>query len=79
MVRSVMAASQARDRLLAAAVERAMRGGIADLSLRELAAGASEATAHIDARLGQAVVRGLLLDLLALSPPLGSAQSSGSG
>jgi len=33
-----MAASQARDRLLAAAVDQAMRGGIADLSLRELAA-----------------------------------------
>jgi AcrR family transcriptional regulator len=38
MVRSGMATSQARDRLLAAAVEQAMRGGIADLSLRELAA-----------------------------------------
>ena len=33
-----MVTSQARDRLLAAAVEQAMRGGIADLSLRELAA-----------------------------------------
>jgi AcrR family transcriptional regulator len=33
-----MATSQARDRLLAAAVEQAMRGGIADMSLRELAA-----------------------------------------
>jgi AcrR family transcriptional regulator len=33
-----MAASQPRDRLLAAAVEQAMRRGIADLSLRELAA-----------------------------------------
>ena len=33
-----MATSQARDRLLAAAVEQAMQGGIADLSLRELAA-----------------------------------------
>jgi AcrR family transcriptional regulator len=33
-----MAPSQARERLLAAAVEQAMRGGIADLSLRELAA-----------------------------------------
>jgi AcrR family transcriptional regulator len=32
-----MAPSQARDRLLAAAVEQAMNGGIADLSLRELA------------------------------------------
>ena len=38
MVHSAMAASQPRDRLLAAAVEQAMRGGIADLSLRELAA-----------------------------------------
>src|SRR5215813_14918354 len=38
MVHSIMAASQARDRLLAAAVDQAMRGGIADLSLRELAA-----------------------------------------
>ena len=33
-----MPTSQARERLLAAAVEQAMRGGIADLSLRELAA-----------------------------------------
>jgi AcrR family transcriptional regulator len=33
-----MASSQARDRLLAAAVAQARRGGISDLSLRELAA-----------------------------------------
>ena len=33
-----MATSQARERLLAAAVDQAMRGGITDLSLRELAA-----------------------------------------
>ncbi len=32
-----MATSQARERLLAAAVDQAMRGGITDLSLRELA------------------------------------------
>jgi AcrR family transcriptional regulator len=38
MVHSAMTASQPRDRLLAAAVEQAMRSGIADLSLRELAA-----------------------------------------
>jgi AcrR family transcriptional regulator len=38
MVHFGMTASQARERLLAAAVEQAMRGGIADLSLRELAA-----------------------------------------
>src|SRR5580692_3339601 len=38
MVHSGMTASQPRDRLLAAAVEQAMRGGIGDLSLRELAA-----------------------------------------
>jgi AcrR family transcriptional regulator len=38
MVHLTMAKSQARERLLAAAVEQAMRGGIADLSLRELAA-----------------------------------------
>ena len=38
MVHLGMATSQARERLLAAAVEQAMRGGIADLSLRELAA-----------------------------------------
>ena len=38
MVHSAMTASQPRDRLLAAAVEQAMRGGIADLSLRGLAA-----------------------------------------
>jgi AcrR family transcriptional regulator len=37
MVQLGMTASQARERLLAAAVEQAMRGGIADLSLRELA------------------------------------------
>ncbi|MGH3396006.1 MAG: TetR/AcrR family transcriptional regulator, partial [Streptosporangiaceae bacterium] len=33
-----MATSQARDRLLAAAVEQATRGGVTDLSMRELAA-----------------------------------------
>jgi AcrR family transcriptional regulator len=38
MVHSAMAVSQPRERLLAAAVEQARRGGIADLSLRELAA-----------------------------------------
>ncbi len=38
MVHSAMATSQARDRLLAAAVEQATRGGITDLSMRELAA-----------------------------------------
>ena len=38
MVHSGMTTSQARERLLAAAVDQAMRGGIADLSLRELAA-----------------------------------------
>jgi AcrR family transcriptional regulator len=38
MVQSVMPSSQARDRLLAAAVAQARRGGISDLSLRELAA-----------------------------------------
>src|SRR5690242_8148668 len=38
MVHSAMTASQPRERLLAAAVEQARRGGIADLSLRELAA-----------------------------------------
>jgi AcrR family transcriptional regulator len=38
MVHLGMTTSQARERLLAAAVEQAMRGGIADLSLRELAA-----------------------------------------
>src|SRR5580693_6851179 len=38
MVHSAMTASQPRDRLLAAAIEQAMKGGIADLSLRELAA-----------------------------------------
>ena len=38
MVQSGMASSQARDRLLAAAVGQARRGGIGDLSLRELAA-----------------------------------------
>jgi AcrR family transcriptional regulator len=38
MVHSGMTTSQPRERLLAAAVEQAMCGGIADLSLRELAA-----------------------------------------
>ena len=38
MVRCGMATSQARERLLAATVEQAMQRGIADLSLRELAA-----------------------------------------
>jgi AcrR family transcriptional regulator len=38
MVQLNMTTSQARERLLAAAVEQAMRGGIADMSLRELAA-----------------------------------------
>ena len=38
MVRSGMTTSQARDRLLAAAVAQSMRSGIADMSLRELAA-----------------------------------------
>jgi len=38
MVHSARNSSQPRDRLLAGAVEQAMRGGIADLSLRELAA-----------------------------------------
>jgi len=37
MVHFGMATSQARERLLAAAVDQAMQGGIADLSLRELA------------------------------------------
>jgi AcrR family transcriptional regulator len=37
MVQLAMVKSQARERLLAAAVEHAMRDGIADLSLRELA------------------------------------------
>ncbi len=38
MVRSAMASSQARDRLLHAAVEHALDRGIVDLSLREIAA-----------------------------------------
>ena len=38
MVQLGMASSQARDRLLAAAVDRALDTGIADLSLRQLAA-----------------------------------------
>ena len=37
MVQSEVASSPARDRLLSAAVESALSGGIADLSLRELA------------------------------------------
>ncbi len=38
MVHLGMGTSQARERLLAAAVDQALRGGITDLSLRELAA-----------------------------------------
>ena len=38
MVRSVMRTSQAREALLAAAVRQALDGGIADLSLRQIAA-----------------------------------------
>jgi AcrR family transcriptional regulator len=38
MVHSAMGISQARDRLLAAAVDHALNAGIADLSLRQLAA-----------------------------------------
>lgn len=38
MVHLAMVTSQARERLLAAAVDQAMRGGITDQSLRELAA-----------------------------------------
>ena len=38
MVRSAVATSQARDRLLDAAVEQALNQGIVDLSLREIAA-----------------------------------------
>src|ERR1700733_5173863 len=38
MVHYYMAPSHAKDRLLAAAVEQAVSGGIGDLSLRELAA-----------------------------------------
>lgn len=37
MVRSVMATSQARDRLLDATVEQSLKNGIVDLSLREIA------------------------------------------
>jgi AcrR family transcriptional regulator len=46
-------------------LDSAVRGWIAPVATALVEAGDSEATAHIDARLGQAVVRGLLLDLLA--------------
>jgi AcrR family transcriptional regulator len=46
-------------------LDSAVRGWIAPVAAAMVEAGASEATARIDARLGQAVVRGLLLDLLA--------------
>ena len=132
MVRSSMHTSQARDRLLAAAVRHALDAGIADLSLRQIAAaigtshrmliyhfgsregllvavtqaveeqqrslllesgaapqdareswvapiaaaqveaGADEPTARAEARLGVAVVRGLLLDLLATGDRAGT-------
>src|ERR1700730_18018068 len=81
MVHSAMATSQPRDRLLAAAVEQAMRSGIADLSLRELAAaiGTSHRMLlyHFGSREGllaavtlaveeaERTALGLLLDLLA--------------
>jgi len=49
------------DRFLDSAVE----GWIAPIAAAMVQAGASEATARADTRLGLAVVRGLLLDLLA--------------
>ena len=80
MVRSSMHTSQARDRLLAAAVRHALDAGIADLSLRQIAAaqveaGADEPTARAEARLGVAVVRGLLLDLLATGDRAGTTEA----
>jgi AcrR family transcriptional regulator len=46
-------------------LDSAVQGWIAPVAAAMMEAGASEASAHIDARLGMAVVRGLLLDLLA--------------
>jgi len=46
-------------------LDSAVQGWIAPVAVAMVEAGASEASAHIDARLGMAVVRGLLLDLLA--------------
>jgi AcrR family transcriptional regulator len=46
-------------------LDSAVQGWIAPVAAAMVEAGASEASAHIDARLGMAVVRGLLLDLLA--------------
>ena len=46
-------------------LDSTVEGWIAPVAAAMIEAGASEATARIDARLGMAVVRGLLLDLLA--------------
>jgi AcrR family transcriptional regulator len=46
-------------------LDSAIEGWIAPVAAAMVEAGASEATARVDARLGLAVVRGLLLDLLA--------------
>ena len=56
-------------------LDSAVRGWIAPVAAAMVEAGASEATAHIDARLGQAVVRGLLLDLLATKDRDGVTQA----
>ena len=46
-------------------LDSTVEGWMAPVAAAMVEAGAPEATAHIDARLGMAVVRGLLLDLLA--------------
>lgn len=56
-------------------LDSAVRGWIAPVAAAMVEAGDSEATAHIDARLGQAVVRGLLLDLLATKDRDGVTQA----
>jgi AcrR family transcriptional regulator len=56
-------------------LDSAVRGWIAPVAAAMVEAGDSEAIAHIDARLGQAVVRGLLLDLLATKDRDGVTQA----
>jgi AcrR family transcriptional regulator len=56
-------------------LDSAVRGWIAPVAAAMVEAGGSEAIAHIDARLGQAVVRGLLLDLLATKDRDGVTQA----
>ncbi len=81
MVRSVMPSSQARDRLLAAAVDHALDAGIADLSLRELAAaiGTSHRMLiyHFGSRAGLLVAVAQAVEEAQRETALGSGAGSG--